>query len=72
MAGGAGRCPACGAPIEHPRGGPDRAGSGTHASRDCPRCRTPLIFYGQSGFVGRWELDDHERRSRERRDRYGG
>jgi hypothetical protein len=57
--------------MEHPRGGADPAGSGTHASRDCPRCHTPLIFYGQSGYVPRWELDDHERRSRERRDRYG-
>jgi hypothetical protein len=57
--------------VEHPRGSPDQAGHGTHTSRDCPRCHAPLIFYSQSGYTGRWELDDHERRSRERSKRYG-
>jgi endogenous inhibitor of DNA gyrase (YacG/DUF329 family) len=66
------RCPACDAPVEHPRGSPDPVGRGTHTSRDCPRCGAPLIFYSQSGYIERWELDDRERRSRERSNRYDG
>lgn len=65
------RCPSCGASVEHPGGDPSAAGCGTHLSRDCPSCHTPLIFYSQGDFVQRWRLDDHERRSRERSNRLG-
>lgn len=65
------RCPACEAKVEHPRGSPDPAGHATHTRMDCPSCHAPLIVYGQSGYVERWQLDDHERRCRERSDRYG-
>ena len=64
-------CPACDAPVEQPRASPDLAGHGTHTRRDCPNCHAPLISYGQSGYIERWELDDQERRSRARSDKYG-
>jgi hypothetical protein len=66
------RCPSCNAPVEHPSGNPDAAGCGTHTSRDCPICHSPLIFYSHGDFIPRWRLDDHERRSRKRSDGFAG
>jgi uncharacterized protein with PIN domain len=65
------RCPSCNALVEHPSASPDAAGRATHTSRDCPNCHAPLIFFSQGDFLQRWQVDDHERRSRERSDKYG-
>ena len=66
------RCPSCGTPVEHPHGGPEAVGRGTHTTMDCPSCHTPLIFYSQGDFIQRWQVDDRERRRRERPDTLSG
>jgi len=58
------RCPSCGAKVEHPEGGPGRPGQATHATRDCPACHAPLIFFGDADFREAWRINTREQRRR--------